>query len=138
MTDNEFMQECSFEVRLGCYKENIHEFFSRYKNKSGGDECVEMCLIREGYRTVLKAEEEINRQRQELEMASYSLESMLFEVKNAHKLRDKAITNAIQDFAERLKNKLTACSKTIDGECEYLICDYDIDNLVKEMLGEQE
>ena len=51
---------------------------------------------------------------------------------------DKLEAEAIKDFAERLKNKLAACSKTIDGECEYLICDYDIDNLVKEMIGEQE
>ena len=45
---------------------------------------------------------------------------------------------AIKEFAERLKNKLTACSKTVDGECEYLIRDYDIDNLVKEMVGDAE
>lgn len=47
-----------------------------------------------------------------------------------------AYNRAIQEFAEKLKNKLTSCSKAIDGKSEYLICDFDIDNLVKEMAGE--
>ena len=45
--------------------------------------------------------------------------------------------DAIKEFAERLKNKLTSCSKTIDGKCEYLICDFEIDTLVKEMVGDE-
>ena len=44
-----------------------------------------------------------------------------------------AKAEAYKEFAERLKNKLTSCSKTIDGESEYLISDFDIDNLLKEM-----
>ena len=51
---------------------------------------------------------------------------------------DRAKSEAIKEFAERLKNKLTSCSKTIDGKCEYLICDFEIDNLVKEMVGDAE
>ena len=48
----------------------------------------------------------------------------------------KAKAEAYKEFAERLKNKLTSCSRTIDGKSEYLICDSDIDNLLKEMVGE--
>ena len=122
MTDNEIIKA------LECCKEYPREVKCEY--------CVAFadckCTL-----TTSEVLDLINRQRQELEMLGYSLESMLFEVKNAHELRDGAITNAIKYFAERLKNKLTACSKTIDGECEYLICDCDIDNLVKEMLAEK-
>jgi hypothetical protein len=45
---------------------------------------------------------------------------------------DKGFRDGAIEFAERLKNKLTSCAKTIDGKHEYLICDSDIDNLVKE------
>ena len=71
----------------------------------------------------------INRQKAEIEMLGLSLESMLFEVKNAHELRDEAITNAIKDFAERVK--------TLNSQ-NLIMWNEQIDNLVKEMIGEQE
>ncbi len=57
-------------------------------------------------------------------------------IKAGKRLIEKHKAEAIKEFAERLKNKLTSCSKTIDGKHEYLICDYEIDNLVKEMVGD--
>ena len=79
----------------------------------------------------------INRQKAEIER----LEDVVYRLtlhNNSLCLLDetqkKAIkSEAIKEFAERLKNKLTACSRTIDGVSEYLILDVDIDNLVKEM-----
>ena len=61
LTDNEIIKDISFEKKTAYYKKEIKDFFSRYEYKSGGEDCTEVCLIRAGYRTVLKAEEEINR-----------------------------------------------------------------------------
>ena len=66
----------------------------------------------------------INRQKAEIERFTFT-----YDIKGIK-------AKAIKEFAERLKNKLTSCSKTIDGKSEYLICDFDIDNLVKEMVGD--
>lgn len=74
----------------------------------------------------------INRQRQELEMVGLSLESMLYEVKNAHELRDKAITNAIKYFAERLKAQ--AKPHYFDN-CHFAVKVEDIDNIANELIS---
>ncbi len=67
MTDNEIIREVPFEKSAECFKKDVKEYFDCYKKKSDGEDCIEVCLIRGGYRTVLKAEQEINRQRAEIE-----------------------------------------------------------------------
>ena len=67
-TDNEIKREQpSFEVRAESLKKRTKEFFSTYENPNGSEDRLEICLIREGYRAVLMAEEEINRQKAEIE-----------------------------------------------------------------------
>ena len=44
-------------------------------------------------------------------------------------------TEAIKDFAERLKEKAYYCEKK-DGKDNFVVDEMDIDNLVKEMVGE--
>mgnify|MGYP003291904890 CR=1 FL=1 len=61
MTEKETVRKHSFEEKLTYFKKNIKDFFATYKNESGCEDCIEVCLIRDGYRTVLQAEEEINR-----------------------------------------------------------------------------
>ena len=79
----------------------------------------------------------IKRQKAEIERLECSADLWKEDAKHYFNELQTAKAEAIKEFAERLKNKLTACSKNIDGECEYLICDYDIDNLVKEMLAKK-
>ena len=50
----------------------------------------------------------------------------------------KAKSEAIKEFAERLKGIATATHKTIDGQYRYEITNDFIDNLVKGMVGEGE
>ena len=98
----------------------------------GQEEVIKRLQGEKGMLEMLHEEkcEEINRQKAEIERLKGWQDLLKAEKHSLIK------AEAIKEFAERLKNKLTACSKTIDGECEYLICDYDIDNLVKEMVGD--
>ena len=50
---------------------------------------------------------------------------------------ETAKTEAIKEFAERLKKTMIATHKTVDGYCRYETEDYYIDNLVKEMVGDK-
>ena len=52
--------------------------------------------------------------------------------------KDAVREKAIKEFAERLKNKFVAYSKTNDGLYSYNLSDDDIDRLVKEMVGDTE
>ena len=64
MSNNEVTRnKLSFEKRAKYFKKRVGEFFTSYKNESGGEDCIEVCLIREGRRAVIMAEEEINRQK---------------------------------------------------------------------------
>ena len=52
--------------------------------------------------------------------------------------KDAVREKAIKEFAERLKHKFVAYSKTTDGLYSYNLSDDDIDRLVKEMVGDTE
>jgi len=141
MTDNEIIKACPFEKTIEHYKKNIKEFFSRYKNKSGGEDCIEVCLIREGYRAILKAEEEINRQKAEIERLKEFINSGGTNLKNMfrnakiepigeiHFKTEKDVkAEATKEFAERLcKDRVSNDPVVIAVKCE-----------LKEMVGDNE
>ncbi len=95
MKDNEIIKDIPFEEKTAWYKKDIKDFFSRYKNESGGEDCIEVCLIRAGYRTVLKAEEEINRQKAEIERLKSDLE---YYQKGCHNLCKELEAEKIKNF----------------------------------------
>lgn len=78
----------------------------------------------------------INRQKAESERLQKHIQDGIDLAKQLPEMIMLSKAEAIKEFAERLKNKLTSCSKTIDGKYEYLICDFEIDTLVKEMVGD--
>lgn len=92
--------QLTFEERAKYFKKRVEEFFTSYKNESGGEDCIEVCLIREGRRAVIMAEEEINRQKEEIE-------SLKSECQAAdgyeYALVERTKTEAYKEFAERLK-----------------------------------
>lgn len=67
MTDKEIAREITLDEILSYFKERVKDFFATYKNESGGEDRIEICLIREGYRTLLRAEEKLKRQQAEIE-----------------------------------------------------------------------
>lgn len=121
MTDNEIITKQSFEEKLTHFKKETKDFFATYQNKSGGEDCIEVCLIRYGYRTVLVAEEVINRLQAENEGLISAQETL-------HKHIEKAKAEARKEFAERLHSKCDA-----PHWCVWMS---DISELLEEMVGE--
>lgn len=161
MTD-EISNKVSFNDRLTCFKSDVKDYFEApvIKNDNSVEECLEVYLIRDGYRIVNKAEEIINIQKAKIEELKAenekskckicTLEGSIETLKEMNEqlgvdvdrkynlickleedLRDSK-SNAIKEFAERLKLKL-------QWDCEFsdkLVFENDIDNLVKEMTEE--
>ncbi len=69
----------------------------------------------------------INRQKAEIERLKAEKDNLI-------KTYKECMTEAIKEFAERLKVKGFADKETGEG----IVCVEDIDNLVKEMVGERE
>ena len=53
------------------------------------------------------------------------------------RLLERNKSEAIKEFAERLKEKSFYCART-DGKDNFMVLEMDIDNIVKEMVGERE
>ena len=136
MTDNEITREKTFSEELHYFKERIKEVFDNYDNPNGYEDPLYIAVLRDSKRVVRKAEEEINRQQEEIERLK-GWENLLKAEK--HSLIK---TEAIKEFAKRLKNKIkTECNPygkpTFDYDTSLAIMRY-IDNLVKEMVGDTE
>ena len=133
MTDNEITREKTFSEELPYFKERIKEVFDNYDNPNGYEDPLYIAVLRDSHRILRKAEEEINRQQEEIERLK-GWENLL---KTEKHLLIK--TEAIKEFAKRLKNKIkTECNPygkpTFDYDTSISIMRY-IDNLVKEMVG---
>ena len=126
----EIKREKTFSEELPYFKERMKEISDNYDNPDGYADVLYLSALSDSNRIVRKAEEEINRQKAEIE-----------------RLRGPAIVNnimesqrikreAIKEFAERLKEK---SYKTIRnyGLTKDVVEVCDIDNLVKEMVGEK-
>lgn len=147
MTDNEIKREKTFSEELPYFKERIKEVFDNYHNLNGGKDPLYIAVLRDGYRIVRKSEEEITRQQAEIEKLEsandekFSQWYMLTEKTKQHyadlynEAKDILKAEAIKEFADRLKEK---SFKTIRnyGLTKDVVEVCDIDNLVKEMVGE--
>lgn len=90
----------------------------------------------------------INRQKAEIEQLKFEIAKLLpegcsyaIQVEVSNKLEAQIKSEAIKEFADRLKENITDCHTVSDGE--YVGYDWTditpcIDNLVKEMVGETE
>ncbi len=134
MTDNEIKREQpSFEVRAESLKKRTKEFFSTYENPNGSEDRLEICLIREGYRAVLMAEEEINRQKAEIERLEDLNKCYYTSCQQIAKSNHEIKAEAVKEFAERLKEKATP---HYFDNTHFAVKVEEIDNLLKERVGE--
>lgn len=140
MTDNEIKREQpSFEVRAESLKKRTKEFFSTYENPNGSEDRLEICLIREGYRAVLMAEKEINRQKAEIEkLEKGSLkETMTFNSKTIANIRAEAKKEFVEELIYKIVNTPTKFESTYymyrDG---IVFRQNEIIDIIKEMVGE--
>lgn len=137
MTDN----EKTFSEELPYFKERMKEISDNYDNPDGYADVLYLSALSDSNRIVRKAEEEINRQKAEIEQLKFEIAKLLpkgcpyaIQVEASNKLEAQIKSEAIKEFAERLKEKAITYY-TITG---HWVSVKDIDNLVKEMVGDKE
>ena len=143
MTDNNVTREKTFSEELPYFKERIKEVFDNYHNPNGYEDPLYIAVLRDSNRIVRKAEEEIKRQKAEIEQLKFEIAKLLpkgcpyaIQVEASNKLEAQIKSEAIKEFAERLKNEInirTTYSREQDKNVMRMI-----DNLVKEMIGDKE
>ena len=161
MTDNEITREKTFSEELPHFKERIKEVFDNYNNPNGNEDPLYICVLRDSKRIVRKAEEEIARKQTEIErlQKEVNLVSIQFQdlqeqaeeyrlkienlqnvisnqqIEISAKIEKRIKAEAYKEFAEKLKERVYkgGIHPTVEDE---FMC--DIDNLVKEMVGEEE
>ena len=136
MTDNEITREKTFSEELPYFKERIKEVYDYYDNPKGCAEMLYIDVLSVSNRVVQKAEEEIARQQTEIEQLKFEIAKLLpkdcsyaIQVEVSNKLEAQIKSEAIKEFAVKLK-----CG--VPQETGVIRCS-DVDNLVKEMIGEE-
>ena len=140
MTDNEITREKTFSEELPYFKERIKEVFDNYHNPNGNEDPLHISVLRDSYRIVRKAEEEITRQKAEIEKLKGS--TIVSNIMESQRIKREAKAEAYKEFAERLENKIkTECNPygkpTYDYDTSISILHY-IDKLVEEMITDKE
>ena len=154
MTDNEITREKPFSEELPYFKERIKEVIDNYDNPNGYEDPLYIAVLRDSKRIVRKAEEEITRQQTEIESLKENRDE-LWEIHCRDTERCLERIDEIDTLKEELKTAKSEAYKECLAKVKNYIkthCnpygkpdfDYDtsikilnfIDNLVKEMVGE--
>ena len=142
MTDNKITREMTFSEELPYFKERIKEVFDNYDNLDGYADMLYLSTLSDSNRIVRKAEEEINRQKAEIEQLKFEIAKLLpkgcpyaIQVEASNKLEAQIKSEAIKEFAERLEEKSFQSFGNY-GITRDVVEVCDIDNLVKEMVGD--
>ena len=143
MTDSEITREKTFSEELSYFKERIKEVFDYYDNPKGCAEMLYIDVLRDSNRVVRKAEEKITRQQTEIEQLKFEIAKLLpegcpyaIQVEVSNKLEAQIKSEAVKEFAERLREKAYPFPCAIGVENAVTI--RAINDLVKEMVGEKE
>lgn len=162
MMDKEITREKTFSEELPHFKERIKEVFDNYNNPNGNEDPLYICVLRDSKRIVRKAEEELAHKQTEIErlQKEVNLVSIQFQdlqeqaqeyrlkienlqnvinnqqIEISAKIEKQIKAEAYKEFAEKLKEK---SFKTIRnyGLTKDVVEVCDIDNLLKEMVGEE-
>lgn len=136
MTDNEAKREKTFEEELPYVEERIKEVFNNHHNPNGCEDRLEICVLRDCKRTIRKAKEEINRQKTEIERLrkEANLVSILFQ--DLQERMNDIKAEAYKEFAERLKR--STVTVVLGNKIYAVATSKDVDNILKELVGEEE
>ena len=135
MPDNEIKREKTFSEELPYFKERIKEVFDNYHNLNGGEDPLYIAVLRDSNRIVRKAEEEITRQQTEIEQwkeeATKYQNLWCMAIDNI----EKAKSESVKEFAERLKGMATQRFWETDAYVGVEQIDSLVNSFVKEMVG---
>lgn len=136
MTDKEIKREKTFSEELSHFKERMKEVSDYYDNPTGCAEMLYIDVLCDSNRVVRKAEEEITRQQAEIERLQNTINDILDRqpilVERAEKY---AKSEAIKEFAERLKGMATKRFWETDAYVGVEQIDSLVNSFVKEMVG---
>ena len=141
MTDNETTREKTFSEELPYFKERIKEVFDNYDNPNGNEDPLYIAVLRDSKRIVRKAEEEITHLQAEIERLQENRDE-LWEIHCRDTERSFVRMNEIDILKEELKTvKSEAYKECIEKVKEKnrsvgILRQGDLDNLVKEMVGD--
>ena len=160
MTDKEIVIEKTFSEELPYFKERIKEVFDNYNNPNGNEDPLYICVLRDSDNIVRKAEEEITRQKTEIDELKHEREVLIEDIHcSADKINeqleeiekleitiaylecvcentaDKVRTEAIKEFVEKLKKRYDNPVWYLGGSNGFFD---NLDNFVKEMVGDTE
>ena len=158
MTDNETTREKTFSEELPYFKERIKEVFDNYSNPNGNEDPLYICVLRDSDNIVRKAEEEITRQKTEIDDLKHEREMLIKDIhhfvdKNNEQLEeieklertisylegvcestpDKIRAEAVKELVEKLKKRYDNPVWYLGGSNGFFD---NLDNFVKEMVGE--
>ena len=144
MTDNKITREMTFSEELPYFKERMKEISDNYDNPDGYADVLYLSALSDSNRIVRKAEEEIKRQKAEIEQLKFEIAKLLpkgcpyaIQVEASNKLEAQIKSEAVKEFAERLKEKSFQSFGNY-GITRDVVEVCDIDNLIKEMVGDKE
>ena len=160
MTDKEIVIEKTFSEELPYFKERIKEVFDNYNNPNGNEDPLYICVLRDSDNIVRKAEEEITRQKTEIDELKHEREVLIEDIHcSADKINeqleeieklerttsylegvcestpDKVRTEVIKEFVEKLKKRYDNPVWYLGGSNGFFD---NLDNFVKEMVGDTE
>lgn len=151
MTDKEITREKTFSEELPHFKERIEEVFDNYNNPNGNEDPLYICVLRDSKHIVRKAEEEIARQKAEIE----ELKNYVNRCKSGKEYWVKCLlekpNEAIKEFAEKAKenflnlqynaktDRKTVKIEELKEQMDWLlhtVAIETVENLLKEMVCE--
>ena len=135
MPDKEITREKTFSEEIPNFKERIEEVFDNYNNPNGNEDPLYINVLRDSKRIVRKAEKEITYQQADIRMLRKKVNSVSIQFQDLQERTDKIKVEAYKEFAERLKQSTVMA---VMGNKIYAVAaSKGVDNLLKEMLGEE-
>lgn len=145
MPEKEITREKTFSEELPHFKERIEEVFDNYNNPNGNEDPLYICVLRDSKRIVRKAEEEIAYQQAVIRMLRKKVNLVSIQFQDLQERTDKIKVEAHKEFAEEPKIILRNIPKWDIKKLNFnnVGFSYDdlffsIDNLLKEMAGDEE
>lgn len=143
MPDKEITREKTFSEELPHFKERIEEVFDNYNNPNGNEDPLYINVLRDSKRIVRKAEKEITYQQADIRMLRKKVNLVSIQFQDLQEKTDKIKVEAYKEFAEKIKKSIKENINEAwhrdDGngiyDAEYVLD--NIDNILKEMLGEE-
>ena len=149
LTDGEIVKAIPLKKEIEHYQERLKEVFEWYnrRNTNGGEDPLEICVLRDSARLIPKLVDLINRLQEKNSNLTSDLTSLKAEnerlkkfalIRNFDEWQATIKAEAYKEFAERLKEKPTQYFYETNRDMTIPLVSFDrIDNILKELVGDK-